>query len=112
MSTWTEELKQEAVELYLKGKPTPETSMDVVGEVAEQMGFSPNSLRMILSKAGVYITKSQGSPKEKKATGTRVSKEGAQGALIEKLEAAGKEVNEEIISKLTGKAASYFSSLF
>jgi hypothetical protein len=66
---------------------------------------------MILSKAGVYITKSQSATKEKKATGTRVSKEGAQAALIEKLEAAGKEVNEEIISKLTGKAAQYFASI-
>jgi transposase-like protein len=113
MSTWTDELKEEAVALYLKGKPTPDTSMDVVGEVADQMGFSPNSVRMILSKAGVYITKSQGgAAKEKKAAGTRVSKEGAQAALIEKLEAAGKEVNEEIISKLTGKAAQYFASLF
>lgn len=112
MATWTDELKEEAVSLYLKGKPTPDNSMDIVGEVAEQMGFSPNSVRMILSKAGVYVTKSQAAKTEKKAAGTRVSKESAHAALIEKLEAAGKEVNEEIISKLTGKAASYFASLF
>jgi hypothetical protein len=31
---------------------------------------------------------------------------------ITTVEAAGKEVNEEIISKLTGKAAQYFASLF
>lgn len=112
MATWTDELKEEAVSLYLKGKPTPDNSMDIVGEVAEQMGFSPNSVRMILSKAGVYITKSQAAKTEKKAVGTRVSKESAHAALIEKLEAANKEVNEEIISKLTGKAAQYFASLF
>jgi transposase-like protein len=113
MATWTDELKEEAVALYLKGKPTPDNSMDIVGEVADEMGFSPNSVRMILSKAGVYITKSQAAKTEKKAAGgTRVSKESAHAALVEKLEAAGKEVNEEIISKLTGKAAQYFASLF
>jgi len=112
MSTWTDELREQAVAMYLKGKPTSENSMDIVGEVAEELEFSPNSVRMILSKAGVYVTKSQGPAKEKKVTGTRVSKEGAQAALIEKLEAAGKEVNEEVISKLTGKAAQYFASLF
>lgn len=112
MATWTDELKEEAVTLYLKGEPTPENSMDIVGEVADEMGFSPNSVRMILSKAGVYITKSQAAPKDKKATGTRVSKEAAHAALTEKLEAAGKEADAEIISKLTGKAAQYFASLF
>lgn len=113
MATWTDELKAEAVAMYLKAKPTPETSMDVVGDVGSELGFSPNSVRMILSKAGVYITKSAAPGKPKAATGgTRVSKEAAHATLIEKLEAAGKEVNEEVISKLTGKAAQYFASLF
>lgn len=114
MATWTDELKAEAVAMYLKAGPTPETSMDIVGDVGAEMGFSPNSVRMILSKAGVYITKSAAPGKEKKAAtgGTRVSKEAAHATLIEKLEAAGKEVNEEVISKLTGKAAQYFASLF
>ena len=113
MATWTDELKAEAVAMYLKAKPTPETSMDIVGDVGADLGFSPNSVRMILSKAGVYITKSAAAGKEKKAaSGTRVSKEAAHATLIEKLEAAGKEVNEEVISKLTGKAAQYFASLF
>lgn len=113
MATWTDELKAEAVAMYLKAKPTPETSMDIVGDVGADLGFSPNSVRMILSKAGVYITKSAAAGKPKAATGgTRVSKEAAHATLIEKLEAANKEVNEEVISKLTGKAAQYFASLF
>lgn len=113
MATWTDETKAEAVAMYLKAKPTPETSMDVVGDVGAELGFSPNSVRMILSKAGVYITKSAAPGKAKATTGgTRVSKEAAHATLIEKLEAAGKEVNEEVITKLTGKAAQYFASLF
>ena len=116
-STWNDELKAEAVKQYLDQDPTPETSVEIVADVAENMGFTPNSVRMILSKAGVYVTK--GAPTKKadkeggtKTAGTRVSKESAHAALIAAIEAAGKEVDEEIVSKLTGKAAVYFTTLF
>lgn len=117
MSNWTDELREKAVELYLEGNPNPDNSMEIVKEVAEQLGdFTPNSVRMTLSKAGVYITKGSGAGKaasgEKKTTGTRVSKDAAHSALKDAIEAAGKEADMEIISKLTGKAAVYFTSLF
>jgi hypothetical protein len=117
LSTWNDELKADAIKQYLDQDPTPETSVQIVADVAENMGFTPNSVRMILSKAGVYVTK--GTPAKKadkesgtKAAGTRVSKESAHAALTAAIEAAGKEVNEEVISKLTGKAAQYFTTLF
>lgn len=118
MSTWTDELKAEAVKKYTDSNPTPETSMDVVSEIADDMGFTPNSVRMILSKAGVYVTK--GAPAKKaaagkdgaKSAGTRVSKESAHAELAKAIEAAGKEVDMEIIGKLTGKAAVYLTGLF
>lgn len=118
MSDWTDELKQEVVEKYLAAKPTAENSTEIVAEIADEIGKTPNGVRMILSKAGVYISKASGAtPKkdagEKKAAGgTRVSKEAAHAALTAAIEAAGKEVDEEIISKLTGKAAQYFTGLF
>lgn len=117
MSTWTDELKASAVKQYLDQEPTPETSVQIVADVADNMGFTPNSVRMILSKAGVYVTK--GAPAKKadkeggtKAAGTRVSKESAHEALAAAIEKAGKEVDMEIISKLTGKAAVYLTTLF
>ena len=69
---------------------------------------------MILTKAGVYVKKT---PAAKASTGTasgstRVSKVAAQEALIAAIQDAGKIVDEEIISKLTGKAAKYFATLF
>ena len=55
---WTDESKQEAVEMYNEAEPTPETSMEIVKDIAEHLGESPNGVRMILTKAGVYVKKS------------------------------------------------------
>jgi hypothetical protein len=115
-SAWTDELKTQAIEKYTAAKPTGENSMDIVNEIADEMGMSPNGVRMILSKANVYVSKTPKEPSKasgaKAAGGARVSKEGAQEALKEAIEAAGKEADMEIISKLTGKAAVYFTGLF
>ena len=111
---WTDESKAQAVELYEQGNPTPETSMEIVKEIAEELDESPNGVRMILTKAGVYVKKTpaaKSSASTGSAGGTRVSKAAAQEALIAAITDAGKSVDEEIISKLTGKAAQYFTTI-
>ena len=35
---WTDEMKSQAVEMYQDSEPTPETSMEIVKEVAEELG--------------------------------------------------------------------------
>ena len=115
---WDDDKKAQAISMYEEREPTPENSMDIVSEIAEELGESPNGVRMILSKAGVYVKKepaaggSGTNSKTTKAASTRVSKEDAQAQLIAAIEAAGKEVDSDIISKLTGKAAVYFAGLF
>ncbi len=113
---WDDDKKAQAIGMYEDREPTPENSMDIVSEIADELGESPNGVRMILSKAGVYIKKeaAAGAAKSKttKTASTRVSKEDAQAQLIAAIEAAGKEVDSDIISKLTGKAAVYFAGLF
>lgn len=114
---WDDAKKAQAIDMYQEREPTPENSMEIVAEIAEELGESPNGVRMILSKANVYIKKeaaASGGTKSKttKSTGTRVSKEDAQAQLIAAIENAGKEVDNDIISKLTGKAAIYFAGLF
>ena len=37
---WTDESKAEAVELYTAENPTPETSMEVVKDIADMLGES------------------------------------------------------------------------
>lgn len=114
---WDDTKRQKAIDLYQEREPTAENSLEIVAEVAGELEESVNGVRMILTKAGVYIKKEE----TKKAAasagsssstgGTRVSKEAAHGQLIAAIEAKEGTVDSEIISKLTGKAALYFAGV-
>lgn len=115
---WTEEQKDKVVELYQAGNPTPENSVELIKTIADQIEQSANGVRMILVQKGVYVKKDQtpatGSDAKgsKTATATkRVSKEDSINALKEAIKAAGKTVDDEILDKLTGKAAIYLTTL-
>lgn len=111
---WDDDKKAEAVSMYTESEPTPENSMEIVKEIAEELNESPNGVRMILTKAGVYVKKAPaaGAAKSSGSTGgSRVSKAAAIESLTAALNDAGQEVDEEIISKLTGKAAMYFAGV-
>ena len=113
MVDWTDESRADVVEKYKGSDPSPENSMDIVKTIAEDMGVSPNGVRTILTKAGVYIKKAAGS----KATGDkpksiRVNKAEAQEQLTVLIESIDKEADQDIISKLTGKAALYLVETF
>lgn len=118
MSTWTDELKQQVIEQYKGAEPTPETSSEIIKDIAEEHDLSPNGVRMVLVQAGVYVKKdaapAKGAAKggEKAEGAKRVSKEDQINALKKVIEAAGGEVNDEILDKLTGKAAAYFVQVF
>lgn len=112
---WTDEDKQAAIDAYVAEEPTPENSMEIVKMIADDMGQSPNGVRMILTKANVYVKKaaaSSSSSSSGSTGGTRVSKAAAQEALTAALTDAGVEIDEDIISKMTGKAAQYFADAF
>ena len=109
---WTDESKAEAIESYTDANPTPETSMEIVKQIADDLGESPNGVRMILTKAGVYVKKPPATKSSGGSTGgTRVSKQAAQDALVAAITDAGVEVDEDVVSKLTGKAAQYFTKV-
>lgn len=116
MATWTEELKAEVISKYEAAGPTPESSTEIIKDIAEEIEMSPNGVRMVLVQAGVYVKKEAGATATKTSKpageGTkRVSKESSIAELRTAIEAAGKEVDEDILSKLTGKAAVYFLSI-
>ena len=110
---WDDDKKAQAVSMYEEAEPTPETSMEIVKDIADELDESPNGVRMILTKAGVYVKKTPAAKSSGGTTGggTRISKAAAQEALTAALSDAGQSVDEEIISKLTGKAAQYFTSI-
>ena len=114
MATWTDENKNQVIAAYKAANPTPETSTEIIKEIAEDMEATANGVRMILMTAGVYIKKdATATPaKGKDASGAekapRVSKESQIADLKAAIEAKGAEADEDILSKLTGKAAAYF----
>lgn len=115
MSQWTPELKAEVVSKYQAKNPTPENSTELIKEIAEEIEQSPNGVRMILMQAGVYVKKdasaspSKSGDKKPAGEGTkRVSKDDAIAQLKAVIENRGAAIDEDILSKLTGKAALYF----
>jgi hypothetical protein len=114
-ATWTDELKSEVIAKYEAAGPTPENSTEIIKDIAEEIEMSPNGVRMVLVQAGVYVKKdpAAGSASKTKTPAAgdkpaRVSKESAIADLTAAIEAAGKTVDADILSKLTGKAAVYF----
>lgn len=112
---WTDEQKQKVIDLYTEAKPTPETSTEIIKQIAEDEELSPNGVRMVLVQAGVYVKKEAATTSKGGATKTegskRVSKETAIGALRKLIEDKGAPVDDEILEKLTGKAAVYLTSV-
>jgi hypothetical protein len=108
---WTDESKEQAVEMYTAEEPTPENSMEIVQMIAEELGESPNGVRMILTKAGVYVKKTPAVKSSSGGGGGRVNVAAAQDGLIKAISDMGEEADSAIISKLTGKAAVYFTNL-
>jgi len=108
---WTDESKEQAVEMYTAEEPTPENSMEIVKNIAEELGESPNGVRMILTKAGVYVKKTPAVKSSSGGGGGRVNLAAAQDGLIKAISDAGEEADSAIVSKLTGKAAVYFTNL-
>ncbi|MCP4437513.1 MAG: hypothetical protein GY810_00935 [Aureispira sp.] len=113
MSEWTDELKSDVVAAYKEAKPTPENTMDIVVKLAEDFEKTPNGVRMVLTKEGAYIKKvaAKAAASGGKTGGTRVNKAEAIAALAATISAEGKDADDEILSRLTGKAANYFNEV-
>jgi transposase-like protein len=116
-SAWTDELKAKVIEMYEQAGPTPESSTEIIKDIAEEIEMSPNGVRMVLVQAGVYVKKDS-SASSTKTTKTasgegskRVSKEDSIAALKAAIEAKGGPIDDDILGKLTGKAAVYFASV-
>ena len=111
---WDDDKKAAVIAAYEEQNPTPENSMEIVKEIADEYEESPNGVRMILSKAGVYVKKTpaaSGSGTSSGGGSSRVSKVAAQEALAAVLTDVGAEIDNDIIEKLTGKAAQYFAGV-
>ena len=122
---WTTEKKQECIEAYKKimaelatDELRAQHTTEVVADLAEEFGETVNGVRTILARAEVYYKKA---PATKAATakaaatgeGTkRINKADAIAELTNTIAAIDPDlVDQEVLSKLTGKAAAYFISI-
>lgn len=123
-STWTDELFSEMSAKYVaRMNELPEEeraneSVEVVAEIAKEHGFTPNSFRMKLLQADLYIKKGPAkSSSESKAKGTggaRTSKATAHAELVAAFTDGGvatDDIDMAIVEKLTGKAAQHLAEL-
>jgi hypothetical protein len=115
---WTEDQKTQVIAAYEAAGPTPETSTEIIKDIAEEFEQSPNGVRMVLVQAGVYVKKDAGAGTDKPKAGgaktdapKRVSKESSIAALKVLIEARNVAVDDDILDKLTGKAAIYFAQV-
>ena len=112
MAEWTAEERAEVIAKYQEANPTPETSAEIVHALAEEYEKTDNGVRMILNKADVYVKKNpSNSGTKSESKGTRVNKAEALDELTNLIDSQGCEVDDAIISKLTGKAAVYFTGV-
>jgi len=113
---WSDETKKAVIDAYLAAKPTAENSTEIVKELAEEYEQSANGVRQVLVQAKVYVKKEAGDAKggatAKGDKAPRVSKESQIAELKELIEAKGQEADDEVLSKLTGKAAAYLVKVF
>lgn len=124
-ATWNEEIFAEMSAKYVArmeeyGDDAPKFSSEVVKEIAEEYGLAANGFRLKLSKAGLYVKKEAGTSAAKaeggaaKTGGARTSKAAAQAELLTALSDAGiasDEIDNDIIEKLTGKAAMHLAGI-
>lgn len=118
---WTDDLKARVVKEYLESSPTAENGTEIVEKISAGLeGSTVNGVRIILAKAvkedgtKVYISKASGNVTKTegdKPTTKRVNKKDAVEKLVAVITAAELNVDDDIISKLTGKAAVYFTEL-
>lgn len=117
-SQWTDELRAKVIKMYQDADPTAETSTEIIKDIADEIEGSANGVRLVLVQAGVYVKKDASTSKPagkttaKTGEGTkRVSKDDAIAELRKAISEKGAEVDDDILTKLTGKAATYFVSV-
>jgi len=109
---WTDELKAELVEAYAAENPTPENTIEIVKRLAEKFEKTANGVRLVLTRENVYVKKEVKSASTTSGdTPKRVDKTKAINALKKVIEDSGQEVDDDIVDRLTGKAAVYIAKL-
>lgn len=119
VAVWTPELKAEAIAQYAERiaeylpEDRPCHTLEVVAELAKEYGFTNNSMRGVIQQSEHYVkaAKKETAASSDKPASKRPNKAQALADLKAAIADSGAEVNEEMIDKLTGVEAVYFTSV-
>ena len=117
-AVWTPELKAEAISQYVERinellpEDRPSHTLEVIAELAAEYNFTKNSMRGVIQQSEHYVkaAKKVAATSEKPAS-KRPNKAQAMAELKAAIVDGGAEVNEELIEKLTGIEAVYFTQV-
>lgn len=118
VAVWTPELKAEAISQYVERineflpEDRPSHTLEVIAELATEYGFTKNSMRGVIQQSEHYVkaAKKVAATSEKPAS-KRPNKAQAMAELKAAIVDGGAEVNDELIEKLTGIEAVYFTQV-
>lgn len=118
VAVWTPELKAEAISQYVERineflpEDRPSHTLEVIAELATEYGFTKNSMRGVIQQSEHYVkaAKKVAATSEKPAS-KRPNKAQALAELKAAIADGGAAVNDELIEKLTGIEAVYFTQV-
>jgi len=105
------EVIEELVVSYQDADPKPETTAAIVRGLAEDYGLEVNQVKLLLKKEGVLVAAKIVSAPTKSDKPPRRLKVDCHNDLKAAIRAVGKDVDEDTIGRLTGKAADYFTGV-
>lgn len=117
VAVWTPELKAEAIAQYAERiaeylpEDQPSHTLEIVADLAKVYGFTNNSMRGVIQQSEHYVKAAKKEVVSDKPVSKRPNKAQALADLKAAIADGGAEVNEEMIDKLTGLEAVYFTSV-
>ena len=117
VAVWTPELKAECIAQYAERiqefleEDRPNHTLEVIAELSAQYGFTKNSMRGVIQQSDVYVKAAKKQAATDKPATKRPSKVQALADLKAAISDGGATVNEELLEKLTGIEAVYFTGV-
>lgn len=116
-AVWTPELKAECIAQYAERiqefleEDRPHHTLEVIAELSAEYNFTKNSMRGVIQQSDVYVKAAKKEAATDKPATKRPNKAQALADLKSAISDGGATVNEELLEKLTGIEAVYFTGV-
>ena len=116
-AVWTPELKAECIAQYAERiqefleEDRPNHTLEVIAELATEYNFTKNSMRGVIQQSDVYVKAAKKEASTDKPATKRPNKAQSLADLKAAIADGGATVNEELLEKLTGIEAVYFTGV-